>query len=160
MAGELGLDIDNMRPRLAARVCGMRDGIPCLWMCGGTSMGAIFLARDLPADPAVRDALLLPIMGSPDPAQTDGLGGANLLTSKVAVPSPPSRPDADVDCLFLQVFVDRALVSDAQGCGNILAAVGPAAIERGLGRRERGPHPHGQHRRDRSGHPADPDAAA
>lgn len=108
------------------------DGIPCLWMRGGTSKGAVFLASDLPAEPAARDALLLRIMGSPDPRQIDGIGGADPLTSKVAVLSPASRPDADVDYLFLQVFVDQALVSDAQGCGNILAAVGPAAIERGL----------------------------
>ena len=107
-------------------------GIPCLWMRGGTSKGVYFLASDLPADPAARDALLLRIMGSPDPRQIDGIGGADPLTSKVAVLAPPSRPDADVDYLFLQVFVDQALVSGAQGCGNILAGVGPAAIERGL----------------------------
>lgn len=108
------------------------DGIPCLWMRGGTSKGAYFLASDLPDDPAVRDDLLLRIMGSPDQRQIDGIGGADPLTSKVAILSPPSREDADVDYLFLQVFVDQALVSDAQGCGNILAGVGPAAIERGL----------------------------
>lgn len=110
----------------------MSDGIPCLWMRGGTSKGAYFLASDLPADPAARNALLLAIMGSPDPRQIDGIGGADPLTSKVAVLSLSTRPDADVDYLFLQVFVDQPLVSDAQGCGNILAAVGPAAIERGL----------------------------
>lgn len=81
---------------------------------------------------AERDALLLRIMGSPDPVQIDGIGGADPLTSKVAVLAPPSRPDADVDYLFLQVFVDRSQVSAAQGCGNILAGVGSAAIERGL----------------------------
>jgi 4-oxalomesaconate tautomerase len=108
------------------------DGIPCLWMRGGTSKGAYFLARDLPADPGARDALLLRIMGSPDPRQIDGIGGADPLTSKVAMLAPSTRADADVDYLFLQVFVDRALVSDAQACGNILAGVGPAAIERGL----------------------------
>jgi 4-oxalomesaconate tautomerase len=108
------------------------DGIPCLWMRGGTSKGAYFLSYDLPDDPARRDDLLLRIMGSPDPRQIDGIGGADPLTSKVALLSPPSRADADVDYLFLQVFVDEALVSDAQGCGNILAGVGPAAIERGL----------------------------
>ena len=107
-------------------------GIPCLWMRGGTSKGAYFLASDLPAEPGERDALLLRIMGSPDPRQIDGIGGADPLTSKVAILSPSTRPDADVDYLFLQVFVDRPLVSDAQGCGNILAGVGPAAIERGL----------------------------
>lgn len=107
-------------------------GIPCLWMRGGTSKGAYFLAEDLPSDPVKRDALLLEIMGSPDPRQIDGIGGADPLTSKVAVLSRSSRPDADVDYLFLQVFVDQALVSDKQGCGNILAGVGPAAVERGL----------------------------
>ena len=101
-------------------------------MRGGTSKGAYFLASDLPADPGARDALLLRIMGSPDPRQIDGIGGADPLTSKVAVLAPSSRPDADVDYLFLQVFVDRPVVTDAQPCGNILAGVGPAAIERGL----------------------------
>ncbi|MDQ0456799.1 4-oxalomesaconate tautomerase [Rhizobium paknamense] len=108
------------------------DGIRCLWMRGGTSKGAYFLAEDLPDSPAERDDLLLRIMGSPDPRQIDGIGGADPLTSKVAILSRSSRPDADIDYLFLQVFVDQALVSTAQGCGNILAGVGPAAIERGL----------------------------
>lgn len=107
-------------------------GIPCLWMRGGTSKGAYLLASDLPPEPTSRDALLLAIMGSPDPRQIDGIGGADPLTSKVAILSPSTRPDADIDYLFLQVFVDQALVSGAQGCGNILAGVGPAAIERGL----------------------------
>lgn len=110
----------------------MDGGIACLWMRGGTSKGAYFLKSDLPHDAGTRDELLLRIMGSPDERQIDGIGGADPLTSKVAVLSPSSRPDADVDYLFLQVFVDQALVSDAQGCGNILAGVGPAAIERGL----------------------------
>ncbi|AKR57772.1 4-oxalomesaconate tautomerase [Devosia sp. H5989] len=110
----------------------MSEGIPCLMMRGGTSKGAYFLAGDLPADEAARDRLLLAVMGSPDPRQIDGIGGADPLTSKVAVLSPSSRDDADVDYLFLQVFVDRPIVSSAQGCGNILAGVGPAAIERGL----------------------------
>lgn len=108
------------------------EGIPCLWMRGGTSKGAYFLGSDLPSGGAERDDLLLRIMGSPDANQIDGIGGADPLTSKVAVLSPSSRDDADVDYLFLQVFVDQALVSDAQACGNILAGVGPAAIERGL----------------------------
>lgn len=111
---------------------GSAEGIPCLWMRGGTSKGAVFLASDLPAEPQARDALLLRIFGSPDARQIDGIGGADPLTSKAAILSPASRPDADVDYLFLQVFVDQAIVTDAQGCGNILAAVGPAAIERGL----------------------------
>ena len=108
------------------------DGIPSLWMRGGTSKAAVFLASDLPSDPRDRDAVLLRLMGSPDARQIDGIGGADPLTSKVAILSPPSRPDADIDYLFLQVFVDQPVVTDAQGCGNILAAAGPAAIERGL----------------------------
>lgn len=110
----------------------MSEGIPCLWMRGGTSKGAVFRREDLPADPVARDALLLDLMGSPDPRQIDGLGGGDPLTSKAAILSVSSRDDADVDYLFLQVFVDQPLVSDAQACGNILAAVGPAAIELGL----------------------------
>ena len=110
----------------------MSDPVPCLWMRGGTSKGGYFLAADLPADPAARDALLLRVMGSPDPRQIDGMGGADPLTSKVAVVRRSDRPGIDVDYLFLQVFVDQAIVSDGQNCGNILAGVGPFAIERGL----------------------------
>ncbi|OXY88743.1 4-oxalomesaconate tautomerase [Streptomyces diastatochromogenes] len=106
--------------------------VRCMLMRGGTSKGAYLLAEDLPADPAARDDLLLRIMGSPDPRQIDGLGGAHPLTSKVAVVSASDAPDADVDYLFLQVAVDRAEVSDRQNCGNILAGVGPFAVERGL----------------------------
>ncbi|MFE7278222.1 4-oxalomesaconate tautomerase [Streptomyces sp. NPDC057623] len=104
----------------------------CMLMRGGTSKGACFLAEDLPEDPAARDELLLRVMGSPDERQTDGLGGAHPLTSKVAVVSPSADPRADVDYLFLQVAVDRPEVSDRQNCGNVLAAIGPFAVERGL----------------------------
>lgn len=105
---------------------------PCMWMRGGTSKGGYFLKGDLPADPAARDAFLLAVMGSPDPRQIDGMGGADPLTSKVAVVAASDRPGVDVDYLFLQVFVDQAIVTDAQNCGNILAGIGPFAIERGL----------------------------
>ncbi|MFD1105894.1 4-oxalomesaconate tautomerase [Sphingobium olei] len=105
---------------------------PCMWMRGGTSKGGYFLKDDLPADIAARDAFLLGVMGSPDPRQIDGMGGADPLTSKVAVVSRSARDGIDVDYLFLQVFVDKAIVTDAQNCGNILAGVGPFAIERGL----------------------------
>ncbi|MFF3935632.1 4-oxalomesaconate tautomerase [Streptomyces phaeofaciens] len=108
------------------------EGVPCLLMRGGTSKGAYFLADHLPGRPAPRDALLLRIMGSPDERQIDGLGGGHPLTSKVAVVSRSADPRADVDYLFLQVAVDRAEVSDRQNCGNILAGVGPFAVERGL----------------------------
>lgn len=103
-----------------------------MWMRGGTSKGGYFLADDLPQDVTARDAFLLRIMGSPDPRQIDGMGGADPLTSKVAVVRRSQRAGVDVDYLFLQVFVDRAVVTDAQNCGNILAGVGPFAIERGL----------------------------
>lgn len=105
---------------------------PCLWMRGGTSRGGYFLESDLPQDPVVRDQFLLDVMGSPDVNQIDGLGGTSPLTSKVAVVKPSSRTDADVDYLFLQVFVDQPIVTDKQNCGNILTGVGPFAIERGL----------------------------
>ncbi|MFI7498628.1 4-oxalomesaconate tautomerase [Streptomyces sp. NPDC049687] len=108
------------------------EGVPCLLMRGGTSKGAYFLADHLPARPALRDALLLRVMGSPDERQIDGLGGAHPLTSKVAVVSRSADPQADVDYLFLQVAVDRPEVSDRQNCGNILAGIGPFAVERGL----------------------------
>lgn len=108
------------------------NGVRCMWMRGGTSKGGYFLARDLPADRAKRDAFLLGIMGSPDKRQIDGMGGGDPLTSKVAVVTRSARENVDVDYLFLQVFVDEAIVTDAQNCGNILAGVGPFAIERGL----------------------------
>jgi 4-oxalomesaconate tautomerase len=107
-------------------------GTPCMWMRGGTSKGGYFLKSDMPDDVARRDALLLRIMGSPDANQIDGMGGADPLTSKVALVSRSTRPGVDVDYLFLQVFVDQAIVTDAQNCGNILAGIGPFAIERGL----------------------------
>ncbi len=110
----------------------MSEGVRCMWMRGGTSKGGYFLAQDLPADVAQRDRFLLGVMGSPDKRQIDGMGGADPLTSKVAIVRRSSRPGIDVDYLFLQVFVDQAIVTDAQNCGNILAGVGPFAIERGL----------------------------
>jgi 4-oxalomesaconate tautomerase len=110
------------------------DGVRCMLMRGGTSKGAYFLAGDLPADPAERDDLLIRVMGSGDPRQIDGIGGAHPLTSKVAVVSRAADgdQDADLDYLFLQLGVDQATVSDQQNCGNLLAGVGPFAVERGL----------------------------
>lgn len=110
----------------------MSSGIRAMWMRGGTSKGGYFLKNELPADPAARDAFLLRVMGSPDPRQIDGLGGADPLASKVAIVSQSQRPDVDVDYLFLQIFVDKPIVTDVQNCGNILAGIGPFAIERGL----------------------------
>lgn len=110
----------------------MKRGIPVMVLRGGTSKGAYFHAEDLPDAPAERDPLLLSVMGSPDPRQIDGIGGGHPLTSKVAVIRRSEAPDIDIDYLFLQVQVDAPLVSAEQPCGNILAGVGPFAIERGL----------------------------
>lgn len=109
-----------------------QQAIRCALMRGGTSKGAYFLATDLPALPEERDALLLSIMGSPDATQIDGLGGGHPLRSKVAIVSPSATPDADVDFLFAQVSVEEPIVDTSPNCGNILAGVGPFAIERGL----------------------------
>lgn len=106
--------------------------IPCTLMRGGTSKGPFFLAADLPSDVALRDRVLLAVMGSPDTRQINGIGGADPLTSKVAIVSRSARPGIDVDYLFAQVSVDRPLVDVTPNCGNMLAAVGPFAIERGL----------------------------
>src|SRR5918993_5767036 len=109
-----------------------QTAIPCVFMRGGTSKGPYFVADDLPEDADLRDRVLLAVMGSPDKRQIDGLGGADSLTSKVAIVSKSSRPDADVDYLFAQVKIDRAYVDTAPNCGNMISGVGPFAIERGL----------------------------
>ena len=109
-----------------------QTAIPCTLMRGGTSKGPFFLASDLPSDVETRDRVLLAAMGSPDSRQIDGVGGADPLTSKVAIVSRSSRPGIDVDYLFAQVSVDRPLVDVTPTCGNMLAGVGPFAIERGL----------------------------
>jgi 4-oxalomesaconate tautomerase len=110
----------------------MQTGIRCMLIRGGTSKGAYFLAEDLPSDPRDRDAVLLAAMGSPCPRQVDGLGGAHPLTSKIAIVSRSALPDCDIDFLFGQVGIDKAMVDTTPNCGNILSGVGPFAIERGL----------------------------
>jgi 4-oxalomesaconate tautomerase len=109
-----------------------QTAIPCSVVRGGTSKGLYFVAADLPTDVSTRDAVLLAAMGSPDPREIDGMGGGHPLTSKVAVVRTSARDDTDVDYLFLQVWPDRAEVSDSQNCGNLLAGVGPFALETGL----------------------------
>ncbi|MBT3425731.1 MAG: 4-oxalomesaconate tautomerase [Gammaproteobacteria bacterium] len=109
-----------------------QKAIPCSLYRGGTSKGLFFLEKDLPSDELERDGILLAVMGSPDERQIDGLGGAHPLTSKVAVIRKSKRADVDVDYLFLQVAVEKAEVTSNQNCGNVLAAVGPFAIEQGL----------------------------
>jgi 2-methylaconitate cis-trans-isomerase PrpF len=107
-------------------------GIPVIFMRGGTSRGPYFKAADLPKDVAARDRVLLAAMGSPDPRQIDGLGGADTLTSKVAIVSKSTRPGVDVDYLFAQVDIGRPIVDTAPSCGNMLAGVAPFAIETGM----------------------------
>jgi 4-oxalomesaconate tautomerase len=110
----------------------VQTAIPCTVMRGGTSKGLYFRVEDLPSDTAIRDKVLLAAMGSPDIRQIDGMGGAHPLTSKIAIVSPPSRADADVDYLFLQAVVDEPRIDTSQNCGNLLAGIGPFAIEQGM----------------------------
>lgn len=120
------------QPSAAADKPARQRKVPCVLMRGGTSRGPFLLEEDLPASEAARDKFLLTVMGSPHPLQIDGLGGANSLTSKVAIVGPPSHPQADVDYLFAQVSIDKALVDTGPNCGNMLSGVGPFAIEAGL----------------------------
>lgn len=110
----------------------MDNGVRCMIMRGGTSKGAFFVASDLPPESSARDRLLMGIMGTPDLRQIDGIGGAHPLTSKVAIASSSDEDDVDVEYLFLQLGLDEPMVTDRQNCGNLLAAVGPFALERGL----------------------------
>ncbi len=111
-----------------------QTAIPCLLMRGGTSKGPFFKAADLPADTATRDQVLLAAMGSPDPRQIDGVGGAHPLTSKVGIVAPSTRPGVDLEFLFAQLQPARDTVDTTPNCGNMLAAVVPFALETGLAR--------------------------
>lgn len=111
---------------------GDQVGIRCVVMRGGTSRGALLRADDLPADPRLRERVILAIYGSPDIRQIDGIGGANPLTSKVAVVGRSSRDDADVDFLFGQVRLSEPKVDFAGNCGNMTAAIAPYAVDEGL----------------------------
>jgi 2-methylaconitate cis-trans-isomerase PrpF len=106
--------------------------VPCYFMRGGSSRGGFFLSGELPGDPLERAALLLAAYGSPDLRQIDGIGGSDPLTSKAAIIAPSDRPDADVEYTFVQVGIDTAQISVGGNCGNMIAAVGPYAILRGL----------------------------
>ncbi|MBZ0248613.1 MAG: 2-methylaconitate cis-trans isomerase PrpF, partial [Burkholderiales bacterium] len=108
--------------------------IPAVYLRGGTSKGVFFHGRDLPADPAERERVLLRVTGSPDPygKQIDGMGAATSSTSKVVVITPSARPDCDVDYLFGQVAIDRAAIDWSGNCGNLTSAVGPFAVSEGL----------------------------
>ena len=114
------------------RRAGSQLAIPCWFMRGGTSRGPFFRARDLPQYLPARDAILLAAMGSPDPRQIDGLGGAHPLTSKAGIVARSSRPGVDLEFLFAQLQPDRDTVDTTPNCGNMLAAVVPFAIESGI----------------------------
>ena len=121
----------RQRPATAERPP-KQTAIPCVMMRGGTSRGPVFLREDLPADDEAMKRVLLRVMGSPHVRQIDGIGGSDPVTSKVVMVRRSKRPDADVDYLFAQVFVDRALVDTSPPCGNMVTTVGPFAIEHGL----------------------------
>src|SRR5690606_13734492 len=108
--------------------------VPAAFYRGGTSKGLFLHARDCPADPAARDAMLLSALGSPDPygRQLDGMGGGTSSLSKAAIIGPPGRPDADVDYTFAQVAVAQPIVDWGANCGNLASAVGPFAVDEGL----------------------------
>ena len=110
----------------------MQTAIPCCFMRGGTSRGPFFLEQDLPADITTRDRVLLAVMGSPDRRQIDGLGGAHPLTSKIGIVRRSDAAGVDVDFLFAQLQPERDTVDTTPNCGNMLAAVVPFALERGL----------------------------
>ena len=112
-------------PKLAA------NEIPCTYMRGGTSKGPFFDMRDLPSDVAARNKLLLKVMGSPDAKQIDGLGGTVTVTSKVVMAQPSKRKGIDVDYLFAQIDIANPIVDTTPPCGNMMAGVGPFAIEKG-----------------------------
>ncbi len=109
-----------------------QTAIPCLIFRGGTSKGPFFAEADLPSDVAARDRVLLAAMGSPDPRQIDGLGGAHPLTSKVGIVRLGSEPGVDLDFLFAQLQPDQQTVDTTPNCGNMLSAVVPFALETGL----------------------------
>jgi 2-methylaconitate cis-trans-isomerase PrpF len=106
--------------------------IPATYIRGGTSKAVFFHEKDLPPPGKLRDALLLGIMGSPDPMQYNGMGGSHVVTSKIAIVRPSTRPDADVDYTFAQVGLTDAVVDYSGNCGNISSGVGPFAINEGL----------------------------
>jgi methylitaconate Delta-isomerase len=106
--------------------------IPCVIQRGGTSKGIYFHEKDLPANPKLREKVILSVFGSPDIRQIDGLGGADPLTSKVAIIGPSQRDDADVNYTMGQVSINESFVDFSGNCGNISSGVGPFAIDEGL----------------------------
>ncbi len=110
--------------------------ISCVVMRGGTSRGLFFHDRDLPADHEQREKVLLAAIGGTSPRQVDGLGGADLLLSKIAVVAPSQKPDVDVECSFVSVTPNHRTPAYGVNCGNLIAAVALFAIEEGLASRD------------------------
>ena len=110
----------------------MKTQFPCTIMRGGTSKGIFLRDKDLPEDSVLRDRIILAIFGSPDIRQIDGLGGADSLTSKLAIISPAREPDRDINYTFGAVGIDKPFVDYSANCGNISSAVGPYAVDKGL----------------------------
>lgn len=107
-------------------------GLSCTIMRGGTSKGVFLMERDLPADSDLRERIILAVFGSPDLRQIDGLGGADSLTSKLAIISPSETPGRDIHYTFGAVEIDKPFVDYSANCGNISSAVGPYAVDKGL----------------------------
>jgi 4-oxalomesaconate tautomerase len=126
----------NQQTQNTARTEGVKktvfdDGVACTYMRGGTSKGPFFDMRDLPQDINERNQFLLKVMGSPDAKQIDGLGGTVTVTSKVVMAQPSKRKGIDVDYLFAQIDIENPVVDTTPPCGNMMAGVGPFAIEKG-----------------------------
>jgi probable AcnD-accessory protein PrpF len=111
-----------------------QSSIPAVYMRGGTSKGVFFRADSLPGDKALRDRILLRVIGSPDPygKQIDGMGCATSSTSKLVIVGPSSRADCDVDYLFGAASIENPVIDWSGNCGNLTSAVGPFAIAQGL----------------------------
>src|SRR4030042_3819989 len=113
-----------------------KTSLQCTIMRGGTSKGIFLIEKDFPRDAELRDRIILAIFGSPDIRQIDGLGGADSLTSKLALIAPSNEAGRDVDYTFGAVGIDKPFVDYSANCGNISSAVGPYAIDQGWVRAE------------------------
>lgn len=109
----------------------IQELVRCAIMRGGSSKAVFFNRSDLPKDDVIRDKVIIRVFGAPDLREIDGLGGADPLTSKVAIIGPSTRADCDVDYLFGQVNMVHPMIDWKSNCGNISSAVGPYAIDEG-----------------------------
>lgn len=124
---------------MPAAVAEAAEMIPCVVMRGGTTRGFFFQTKDLPSDPRIRDEILVSVVAGTDSCQADGLGGKDLLLSKVALVSPSKRPGIDVDVIFGAITPGSARVKYGSNCGNLISAAGLYAVDEGLSSRSNGP---------------------